>query len=207
MKNSNSQVRREDERRYRREHIMRSAERVFGKKGFEDATMREIADEAGIGMQGVYEHFISKQQLYEEALLFRLDEIQTRVSDVIQSGTSETRLRALAEKYVAHFLESPLFFPVWEAHQFTCQWKLGGHCSQALQARTNKVMAVVDRLLQDAMDEGYLRPMNLRLLASVSHAVFNAVIQHHLQHEKKPDPKACADEMYELFMTGLGAKR
>jgi AcrR family transcriptional regulator len=47
------------ERQQRRNLLLEAAGRVFGRKPFDEATMQEIASEAQIGMQGLYEHFPS----------------------------------------------------------------------------------------------------------------------------------------------------
>lgn len=44
--------------------IFESAEFVFGDKGFENATMQEIASEAGVSLKTVYSSFPGKRELY-----------------------------------------------------------------------------------------------------------------------------------------------
>ena len=51
-------------------HILRSAARVFAQKGFADATMQEIADDAGYSPPTLYSYFKGKQ-----AIVDRLTEV------------------------------------------------------------------------------------------------------------------------------------
>lgn len=44
--------------------IFESAEHVFGEKGFEGATMQEVAAEAGVSLKTVYASYPGKQELY-----------------------------------------------------------------------------------------------------------------------------------------------
>lgn len=46
--------------------IFESAEFVLGEKGFDHATMQDIASEAGISLKTLYAHFAGKQEIYEE---------------------------------------------------------------------------------------------------------------------------------------------
>lgn len=55
-----------DRKTGKREAILTSAARVFGQKGFYEATIEEIANEAGIGKGTVYEYFPSKLELFKE---------------------------------------------------------------------------------------------------------------------------------------------
>jgi AcrR family transcriptional regulator len=51
-----------------RRKILTAARRVFGDKGYKEATVREIARLAGVAVGGLYPYFGSKEQLYVEAL-------------------------------------------------------------------------------------------------------------------------------------------
>jgi AcrR family transcriptional regulator len=59
---------RRDDARARMYHdlIFESAEFVLGEKGFDHATMQDIASEAGISLKTLYTHFAGKQEIYEE---------------------------------------------------------------------------------------------------------------------------------------------
>jgi TetR/AcrR family fatty acid metabolism transcriptional regulator len=54
-----------DERGRKKEAILLAAARVFGLKGYHDATIEEIASEAGVGKGTVYEYFTSKLVLFQ----------------------------------------------------------------------------------------------------------------------------------------------
>ena len=88
--------RREAEHLQRRQHILLAAERVFGRRPYDEATMQEIAAEAGIGMNGLYRHFPSKEELRIAVLDFRLDEIAARPA-VIRGVASQGMLLAASD--------------------------------------------------------------------------------------------------------------
>jgi TetR/AcrR family transcriptional regulator, transcriptional repressor for nem operon len=52
-----------------RERIVRSARRLFSRKGFAEVTIDEIMAEAGLTRGGFYRHFSTKEALYSEAIL------------------------------------------------------------------------------------------------------------------------------------------
>lgn len=52
-----------------RERILRSARRLFNRKGFAEVTIDEIMADAGLTRGGFYRHFARKEELYSEALL------------------------------------------------------------------------------------------------------------------------------------------
>ena len=51
-----------------RNRILRSARRLFNRKGFAEVTIDEIMAEAGLTRGGFYKHFTSKDDLYSEAI-------------------------------------------------------------------------------------------------------------------------------------------
>jgi AcrR family transcriptional regulator len=52
-----------------RERILRTARRLFNRKGFAEVTIDEVMSEAGLTRGGFYRHFTTKDELYSEALL------------------------------------------------------------------------------------------------------------------------------------------
>jgi AcrR family transcriptional regulator len=57
----------------RREQIIRVATELFSRVGFRGATMRQLAEKAGISEAMIYHHFPSKEVLYESMLQTKLD--------------------------------------------------------------------------------------------------------------------------------------
>lgn len=52
-----------------RDQILRSARRLFNRKGFAEVTIDEVMNAAGLTRGGFYRHFQGKDELYSEALL------------------------------------------------------------------------------------------------------------------------------------------
>jgi len=52
-----------------RGRIVRSARKLFSRKGFADVTINEIMNDAGLTHGGFYRHFNGKDELYSEAVL------------------------------------------------------------------------------------------------------------------------------------------
>jgi len=52
----------------KKQHLLESAIRVFANKGFDDASMREIAAEAGLTTGAIYHHYKNKDDLFYDAV-------------------------------------------------------------------------------------------------------------------------------------------
>jgi AcrR family transcriptional regulator len=81
------------------DQVRAAAEVVFARKGFDGATMREIADAAGVGLSLVVYHFTTKEGLYQsifEARQYINDERLARLREVTDVGAPDALDRLVA---------------------------------------------------------------------------------------------------------------
>jgi AcrR family transcriptional regulator len=101
-----------------RARLLEAAARVYARRGFDGATLDEVAAEAGLTKGAVYDHFGSKEKLLlallDEHLSAQIAE-QLTLFDVTQD-TAE-RPRAGADRWMKHLDEDPdafrLFVEAW----------------------------------------------------------------------------------------------
>jgi AcrR family transcriptional regulator len=92
----------------RKEQILSAAEKVFAKKGFQDATISEVAKQAGLSDATIYEYFSSKEEL-----LFSIPVLITRSAaaqlkthlDYIRGAAN--KLRGIVYGYLSFYQENP----------------------------------------------------------------------------------------------------
>lgn len=70
----------------RRSEILGIAARIFAEKSFAAATVRDIADEAGILSGSLYHHFDSKESMVEEILTGYLETMASAYEDLVSRG-------------------------------------------------------------------------------------------------------------------------
>ena len=83
------QERKERERERRRQQIIVAAKRVFSAKGFNKATMEDIAKEAELSPGTIYLYFKNKDELYASLSLRILQYLNIRLEHLIKEGESE----------------------------------------------------------------------------------------------------------------------
>lgn len=80
----------------RRAEILDIAAEIFARKGYVNATVREIADASGILAGSLYHHFDSKEAMVDEILSTFLAELVGEYEAIVAEGRdAETTLRAL----------------------------------------------------------------------------------------------------------------
>jgi AcrR family transcriptional regulator len=83
-----------------RRRILEAARRVFGRAGYDRATIRAIAAEAHVDKSSVIQYFGTKQQLFREAVDFRM-EVDALTVGGDPAASAENYLRAMLERWAA----------------------------------------------------------------------------------------------------------
>ncbi len=141
--------------------IERAALTLFVREGYDAATTRLIAAEAGISEGAIYRHFRSKEEL-AGALFLGVHRRLTEVIETAAAGTAgiEARVGAAVAAYCAvadedwlryafHLLNLHRFLPLWE------------------ESRRDPVTAV-ERIVAEAIAAGEIPPGDPALLAAMA---------------------------------------
>jgi TetR/AcrR family fatty acid metabolism transcriptional regulator len=99
---------------FRKSELLTAARAVFGKKGFHDASIEEIAEMAEVAKGTVYLYYKSKKDLYLEALRFGIEslvkELKARANN---PGSCLETLRVLTHTKIVFFEENRDFFRIY----------------------------------------------------------------------------------------------
>jgi AcrR family transcriptional regulator len=92
----------------RKQQILKAAEKVFAKKGFQEATVSDVARKAGLSEATIYEYFASKEEL-----LFSIPEETTRRGkEILEFHLNYVRgaankLRSIIYHYLSFYQNHP----------------------------------------------------------------------------------------------------
>jgi AcrR family transcriptional regulator len=163
------------ERRARtRAQLLKAAGRVFARRGFQGATLDEIAEEAGLSKGALYYNFDSKDQLFLSLLEQRIRE---RLADTARvfGPDAASQARAAGTAFLLRLERDPRWTPLF--FEFV-----------AYAARRPKVRAAFARWMRDTRDQlaelieerldqlGLTSPMPPRELAIVISALANGML-------------------------------
>jgi len=99
---------------FRRNELLTAARTIFGKKGFHDASIEEIAETAEVAKGTVYLYYKSKKELYMEALRFGIESLNRELrSRADGPGSCLQTLRILTETKISFFDENRDFFRIY----------------------------------------------------------------------------------------------
>lgn len=185
----------------RREEILAVAADVFARKGIVGATVRDIADEAGILSGSLYHHFDSKDQMVVELLMPVLETQNQRYREVVERESDPVEvLRQLVHAGMRGVAEWPSAARILH--------------NESVQFQTNEPLLVIHERRQDnrklwvsvvrrGVRSGVLRKdLDADL---VVRAIFDAVYSstRWLPPRGKSTPERIADQLARLFLDGL----
>ncbi len=181
------------------QHILRAAARVFGNRGFEGASIRDISRESGVSLSGLYYYFESKQQLLYLIQKHTFSSVVERLEQRLAGVSSpEERLRVLVHNHLDYFLEHPV------------EMKVLSHEDEALEEPFRKEVAAVKRryyetaraIFQSLREQGMARNLNPRVAVLTLFGMMNWVYTWH-KPRLDPGANALAETISGIFMEGV----
>ena len=154
--------------------IARVAKAVFAERGYQQATLEEIAQRAGMSKATIYLYYKNKDDLFLHVVE---DLVETAITETAQAaeapGTSLEKLARLVRSKMAFYEREREFFHIYlnEKHGLDFNEKHGLEVApkdphkRLLQDMYRQGVDRLANVLQEGMDAGVLRPMEARRLA------------------------------------------
>ncbi|HDP23950.1 MAG TPA: TetR/AcrR family transcriptional regulator [Deltaproteobacteria bacterium] len=165
----------EMERENRKTLIINAAERVFARKPFDQVTMRDIAEEAGITPTAIYRYFSDKQDLYAEAYIKSNNRLLEKLLTVVENS-EDLNLETIAMTTIDHFVNEEQNLKM-RAH-FMIDDSLS---DELLQKLTENTKFFVDKI--EAHIKKFSNHPDTRVIALTFFAALNGVM---LTFRKRP---------------------
>ncbi len=96
----------------RRAQLIEVGRAVFAKRGYEGASMEEIADRAKVSKPIVYEHFGGKEGLYAVIVDREMDYVVRRIVEAIAAGSPRERVERASLAFLTYVKDHPDGFAV-----------------------------------------------------------------------------------------------
>jgi AcrR family transcriptional regulator len=94
-----------NERADTKTRILDAAEKLFGEKGFDATSLRDITTEAGVNLAAVNYHFQSKESLIEAVIMRGAGPMNQQRVDMLEAAGPAATIEQIIEAFVAPILE------------------------------------------------------------------------------------------------------
>ncbi|MGR3781009.1 MAG: TetR/AcrR family transcriptional regulator [Albimonas sp.] len=189
---------RDEQRELKRRAALRVAARHFNRKGYQGASLDEIAEEIGVTKTALYYYFKNKEQLLFECLQLSYDcGLTARLEAEERGGTAYERLRHLYGRFAEMLME--------ERGAYTTEANLSAlpeERREQLLDRRRQLDRYSRMLLNKAIEEGSIREIDVRITSNYFLGAVNWILRWYADDEKK-SPQEIATIFLDLLFNGI----
>lgn len=203
------QERKEREKERRRQQIIVAAKRVFSQKGFNKATMEDIAKEAELSPGTLYLYFKNKEELYASLSLRILQYLHIRVEHVNKEDMPpEEKIEALMEAmYDVYDFDPLIIINMFHLQSSETLKNLSPQLLSEIKDLSSKSIGAIATIFEGGIEKGIFVEQHPTALADIFWSMFSGVVlweasKKIIDAEKdylKPTLKAA----FEIFRRGI----
>lgn len=203
------QERKEREKERRRQQIIVAAKRVFSDKGFNKATMEDIAKEAELSPGTLYLYFKNKEELYASLSLRILQYLHIRVSHVNKEGLEPVaKLDALMEAmYDVYDFDPLIIINMFHLQSSETLKNLSNELLDEIKELSRKSIGAIATIFQEGINAGAFLDRHPTALADIFWSLFSGVVlweaSKKIVDAKKDYLKETLKTAFELFRGGI----
>lgn len=179
--------------------VIDCAERVFAREGYHSARMQDIAAEAGISLNTLYEAFPGKSEVFRALHEERGGEFLAQVSEALEEpGDARARLRRGVHAFVDYLIEHPDYFRVDLREGRS--WAIGDvEASPSFRAGIRRWTALMKR----GIEEGVFHDDDPELMAVTTFGVMQIQLAVWLARRDPPSAERIAEHIFEHLERSL----
>jgi AcrR family transcriptional regulator len=183
----------------RRDDILQAAAQIFRQKGYNAASMQDIADAVGLQKASLYYHVSSKQEILLDLLNHALDLLITDMESILQADVpADEKLHAAMRAYVRRLTAEADLAAVLLLEYRSLEPKRRAKHIQ----RRDKVESVWREIVNQGMRSGLFRRVDPVVTGFALLGVQNWLITWY-QSSGRLTADELADAFYDLFLGGL----
>lgn len=183
--------------------ILRAAQKVFALKGFEAASIAEIATTAGVSDGLVYRYFENKRDLLFHVLRIFYERIFVDLETEVARGTHfSERLHRLVTRHLKVFVADTDL-----CRLFISEVRVGGdYQGSAIQDLNRRYTSVLLKIVEEGVARGEVRPdVNPRLVRDVIFGSIEHLAWRHVSGRAKLGIPRVARELTDMIAGGICA--
>lgn len=170
---------------FRTEEILRAAREVFAAKGFERATIDDVAQAAGVAKGTVYLYFKSKQEIYWAALRRGIEEVSDAAREAVEAADGiEAKIRAFVSAKLRFFAREHEFFRIYAGELASAATERASFQDDVLGLYHEQV-ELMRTVFEDALARREMRAVDPRALAFAVFDLTRGLVNQRLRHWSK----------------------
>lgn len=197
-----SREERASERLQKREAVLRAAVRVFNARGFQSASLDDVAASLQISKPTIYHYLGNKERVLLECVTRGLDLLHEAALDAQrEAGSGLDRLRRFLRRYAEINMDD-----FGRCVIRTSDEALSEEGAKKFRALKSEIDQAMRSLIQAGIDDGSIAPVDVKMTAFTLAGALNWPARWH--HPDGPlSPDAIATSMVDLLIGGIEPQR
>ncbi|MDY6793370.1 MAG: TetR/AcrR family transcriptional regulator [Thermodesulfobacteriota bacterium] len=202
--------RKEREKERRRQQIIVAAKRIFSAKGFNKATMEDIAEEAEISPGTIYIYFKNKDELYASLSIRILQHLNIRLEHVKnqKNVNDEQRIASLKDAlYDIYDFDPLILINLFHLQSSESLKNLSDGLLSEIKRLSQSSLKIMSDIFSSGISTGVFIKTNPNALADIVWALFSGVIlweeSKKIIDNKKDFIKPTLDIAFDIFRQGI----
>ena len=167
------------EKEQRRRQIMQAAKLVFSAKGFNRATMEEIAGEAELSPGTLYLYFKNKEELHTSLSIDILKYLTLQIKEYVDKTdmSPEEKLNALRDAFInVYEFDAMVLINLFHLQSGETLKNLSGEVLQQIKQTSSDALGAITSIVQEGIDQGVFIDRHPVALADILWATYSGVV-------------------------------
>jgi AcrR family transcriptional regulator len=187
----------EEEQQRRRKEIFDASVHLFLDKGFNETTMREIAQAAGVGKSTLYDYFKSKDEILVSYFENEIQTITERAQEIVAQdlGVPE-KLRKIMQMHLEYLVDNKkLYLKLSVESQ-----RLSLGSQQQIQIKRHGYQDMIRTLVEEGIQQEDFRPVNPLFAARSVITLLSLVV---FTSRPTGTPEEMLEDAFAIFFEGI----
>ncbi|MCG8616308.1 MAG: TetR/AcrR family transcriptional regulator [Desulfobacterales bacterium] len=204
--------RKQREKERRRQEILAAAREVFSAKGFNSATMEEIASKAELSPGTLYLYFKNKEELHTSLSINILARLGAEIEKVVDEDIAvEDKIGRFRDVFIEFYdLDASILTNLFHLQSGETLHNLSDEVMQELKKYSSKAHQAIIAVVREGIEKGIFVNEHPVALADVLWATYSGVVlwvdSKRLINDEKDFVKPTLNLAFNLFIKGLKAK-
>jgi TetR/AcrR family fatty acid metabolism transcriptional regulator len=182
--------------------ILEAAIKVFAEQGFHQATISQIAREAGVADGTIYLYFKNKEDILVNFFGYKTKQVFGRFrEEVDKADNARDKLRLLIKRHLKEFQRDRNMAVLYQ----TETRRFSRMCEEQIREMSKLYLDLVSEIVESGQDEGLMRKdLYMGLVKRFIIGAIDEVINTWLHSGGSYDLVSMADPLVDLFIRGVG---
>ena len=200
--------RKDRERQQRKDQILKAARKAFAEKGFQNATMNDIAEKAEFGKATLYFYFKGKEQIFLEIIKSSVEYLGRLIDElIVEDKDATSRLTDIVKAHLNYKDKNRDLFKILfsESHKLYSDEK--ENIKSRIKESRQGVIRSTAQIIEDGVKSGEFRDVDPDASAYMFQGMINSVMFRWMREKRKEPMQDQASLIIDQFINGIGNRK